>query len=158
MTLGDPPTITWLEILATFGAFSSLIGVFADHVWARRRIDAVQRRNDNHRDVEIPVREELTRLADFGSDVVDWGANRGGQTKETLMSTGIRLSRKLNQAMVIIAKRPHTDSAVWASISTEDFDCALSVASEETKNLSVKTLSIEVDRLERRLLEALGVD
>ena len=157
MTLGDPPT-TWLEILKTIGALGGLIGVFADHVWARRRIDAVQRRSDNHRDVGVPVREELTRLADFGSDVVDWGESRGGQTKETLMSTGIRVSRKLNQTIVIIANLPHTDSSVWASISTEGFDGALSEAAEVKKNLSVKTLSNEVDRLERQLLDALGVD
>ena len=151
-----PPSTLWLEIVTAVGALVSVLGVVAEHFWARRKIDKVQRRSDNHRDIEVPIREELARLADFGADILDWESDRGGQNPKVLVSKGIRVSRKLNQTINIIAKNPHTSPVLWVSISTENFDGALSSLSEKTKLVSVKALSGEVDRIESRLLEALA--
>ena len=154
MDLEFPQTL--LDTITAVGAFATLVGLVADHLWVRSQLKRSKRRDEYHRTVEVPIREEMSRLADFLTDVSDWQAQRNGQTCSTVTSTGKRVSRKLNQTIVFVAGSEFGKSANWLAIKTDDLDDTLSEINPDLVALHSKTLLTELDRLERQLQETLA--
>lgn len=145
-----------IEILTAIGAFGGVLGLIADHLWVRRRLGQSQDRDDFHRAVESPLREELGRLADFGADVTDWEHDRAGQSAVAIQSSGHRVSRKLNQSINLIAGSRFHDRANWLSLTTDDLDESIAGIDENLKAIHSKTVRLNTDRLEKHIRETLA--
>ena len=104
----------------------------------------------------MPHREELGRLADIGADVTDWENGRAGQSADAIQSSGHRVSRKLNQAINLIAGSRFGDRADWLSLTTEDLDESIAQIDENLIAIHARTVRFNTDRLERFVREALA--
>ena len=133
-----------------------MLGLLADHLWVRRKLSQSQDRDEFHRAVELPLREELGRLADFGADVSDWENGRAGQSADAIQSSGHRVSRKLKQAINLIAGSRFGDRADWLSLTTEDLDESIAQIDENLIAIHARTVRFNTDRLERFVREALA--
>ncbi|MBM2322035.1 MULTISPECIES: hypothetical protein [Marivita] len=135
-----------------------LVALAIDHILVRREVKRSKKVDEFHRSIELPVRDELNRIADFSTDVSDWQFDRNGQTREAIVSSGIRLSRKLNQAVNMLAISGFGSRESWLEINTEDVDGLLAelsdISNDDRKNLVAATLIRNLDRLESKLTDA----
>ena len=104
----------------------------------------------------MPVREELTRLADFSADISDWLHERNGQSAPSIASTGIRTSRKLNQSINLVVSNMTDRHEVWLRIKTDNVDQVIAELNDEARTIQSKALLDEVGRIENSLTKALA--
>ena len=151
-----PDSTTFLEVVTAIGAFGSVVGLICDHLWVRHKLAKTQMREEFYRSVEMTISTALERIADLLGDLKDWENDHPGHTIQTVKSSGIRLSRKLNQATNRIASSHPSVAKEWLAISTEELDGSLEALSPGTKLIGAAAVRSDADRLENALQDTLS--
>lgn len=153
-------TVGWFEILTPLGALGSPIALVVEHCWVSRQLKRSRKKDEFYRMVETPLREELVRLSDYAADVDDWENCRESQAEQSIKSFGKRVSRRLNQAINLVAGLRLCENTAWILlVKTDNFDEALrtlcDISTENPARCYIKSLRQETESLERKLRETL---
>lgn len=132
------------------------IGLFAEHVWAHRRIKKIEVANSFEAKVETPVGALRQRLSDLAVDVLEWRYGRGNRQFDDLSYSWTRLSRDINRKLNDLEEqKTFGPSGTWINVLTDAVDAAFGDANPELKDLASTSIAGPISALDRDLRDAL---
>lgn len=140
-----------LEAVAAYSAavasLVAIVGVAADHIWARRLLKKRDARNEYINSVADPITQLMLDMLDFRQDVSEWVEDGDNSPARDIQRAGARLNSKINFRLNEAAKSEHGGGQEWIELPTLPFENALYELSDEHRNLTGKTVRNELTRL-----------
>lgn len=119
--------------------------------WSSNRFSCAEKLEEFRKEVGNPVRDLLVLVDDLDSKIDDCIAGRRGETHETIMSAGKKLTRRTNRFIGDASNSGFGDDQFWDKINTEWFDEVISQLNQHSTTIHYETVRRNLERLQDSL-------